>query len=238
MNLNKKETIIKKNEIVDKVLIEQEDINDSTCIENKTINNQYNELQKEVTKAQENLINIKNNLKKMYKIICKQNNLLNKKKTPNKKKMTGFSKPNAVPESLKELLNLKEANEELSRPEIIKKIHNYINVNNLKSTTNNRIYRVDDKLSKALKLSKDDINKINETNILKIANPKAQENTNKKTIPNPEGLNFFNIQKWVAKLYKNIDHTDHNKNKNIIINKDDIDNENSEDIDITIIKSK
>jgi chromatin remodeling complex protein RSC6 len=125
-------------------------------------------------------------LKKLYKLLQKNSLKLNKKKNNSQKERlpTGFSKSTHVPLGLKTLLNIDK--ETITRPELTNKLYEYINTNNLKSENNKRIMRVDDKLEKALELTKEEIEKINSS-------------TSEK---DKDGLNFYTIQKWIARLYK------------------------------------
>lgn len=139
-------------------------------------------------------------LKKVQKIINKYTNksTKNKKNSTFSKKATGFGESTIVPEELKNLLEINE--NMLPRTKLTKKVYEYIENNKLKSPNNKRILRVDDKLASALKLTKEQIQKINT----------SQDQKDK------DGLNFYNIQTWIAKLYDNfksnnqsVKHTSH-----------------------------
>jgi len=179
------------NKILDeKTTIKEQDVDKNNLINNE--NDSNNPYQKIITqayvhfeKANEENKNGLLYLKKLNKVLSKLNNsnTKNKKNTVVVKKQTGFSELRIVPEELKELLGINE--NILARTEITKKVYKYIDDNKLKYPNNKRIIRVDDKLAKALKLSKDEIEKIN--------NSQEQKDAN--------GLNFFNIQTWLAKLY-------------------------------------
>jgi hypothetical protein len=128
-------------------------------------------------------------LKKIQKLISK---ITNKKPKIKKltginepKKLSGFSESTVVPNELKLLLNIHENT--LPRTKLTKKVYEYIEANNLKCPNNKRILRVNDKLANALKLTKEQVEKINNSN-------------NQK---DKEGLNFYNIQTWISKLYPN-----------------------------------
>ncbi len=153
-------------------------------------------------------------LKKIQKLISK---ITNKKPKTKKltginepKKLSGFSESTIVPEDLKLLLNIQENT--LPRTKLTKKVYDYIEANNLKCPINKRILRVNDKLASALKLTKEQVEKINNSN-------------NQK---DKEGLNFYNIQTWISKLYPN--------NKNIKQdNKQD--DKNIKKVEVPIIKN-
>jgi hypothetical protein len=147
--------------------------------------NEYNELQSELTKLQEQVSLCKNKLKKFYKLTCKEVSKATKNKKNNSKRSpTGFDKPCDVPVSLKTLLNIND-NEQVARPVITKKIYEYIDSNNLRDTTDKRVLRVNDSLAKALCLTSQEVKVINAS-----TSPKDKS-----------GLNFYNIQKYIKKMY-------------------------------------
>jgi chromatin remodeling complex protein RSC6 len=147
--------------------------------------NEYNELQSELTKLQEQVSLCKNKLKKFYKLTCREVNKATKhKKNSSKRSPTGFDKPCDVPLSLKNLLNITDG-EQIARPVITKKIYEYIDSNNLRDTSDKRVLRVNDNLAKALNLTSQEIKVINAS-----TSPKDKS-----------GLNFYNIQKYIKKMY-------------------------------------
>ena len=147
--------------------------------------NEYNELQSELTKLQEQVSLCKNKLKKFYKLTCKEVSKATKNKKNNSKRSpTGFDKPCDVPVSLKTLLNIND-DEQVARPVITKKIYEYIDSNNLRDTTDKRVLRVNDSLAKALCLTSQEVKVINAS-----TSPKDKS-----------GLNFYNIQKYIKKMY-------------------------------------
>ena len=149
--------------------------------------NEYNELQNELTKLQEQVSLCKTKLKKFYKVTSREMNKVYKsKKNSIKRSPTGFDKPTDVPISLKTLLNISDG-EQVARPVITKKIYSYINDNNLRDTTDKRVLRVNDSLAHAFKLSSQEVKMINSSTSVK----------------DESGLNFYNIQKYIKKLYPN-----------------------------------
>ena len=147
--------------------------------------NEYNELQSELSKLQEQVSLCKNKLKKFYKLTCKEVSKATKnKKNSSKRSPTGFDKPCDVPLSLKTLLNINDS-EQVARPVITKKIYEYIDSNNLRDTTDKRVLRVNDSLAKALCLTSQEVKVINAS-----TSPKDKS-----------GLNFYNIQKYIKKMY-------------------------------------
>jgi chromatin remodeling complex protein RSC6 len=150
--------------------------------------NEYNELQSELTKLQEQVSLCKNRLKKFYKLTCKEVTKASKnKKNSSKRSPTGFDKPCDVPLSLKTLLNINDG-EQVARPIITKKIYEYIDSNNLRDTADKRVLRVNDNLAKALNLTSQEVKVINAS-----TSPKDKS-----------GLNFYNIQKYIKKMYTNV----------------------------------
>lgn len=214
--------------INNKILDEKTTIKETDTDKNKNNieNDTNNPIQKLITQAYNHFekANEENKngllyLKKINKVLSKFNNsnTKNKKNTVLGKKQTGFSESRIVPEELKELLGITE--NMLPRTELTKKVYKYIEDNKLKFSNNRRIIRVDDKLAKALKLSKDEIEKIN--------NSQNQKDVN--------GLNFFNLQTRIAKLYVN-DKIDQNDQLKIIDIPKDISNTNiTESIEDNII---
>jgi hypothetical protein len=147
--------------------------------------NEYNELQTELTKLQEQVTLCKNKLKKFYKLTCKEvNKATRNKKNSSKRSPTGFDKPCDVPQLLKTLLNINDS-EQVARPVITKKIYEYIDSNNLRDIADKRVLRVNDNLAKALSLTSQEVKVINAS-----SSPKDKA-----------GLNFYNIQKYIKKLY-------------------------------------
>lgn len=155
-----------------------------------SLNTQYNELQTQVTNAQELLTTLKNNLKRFHKVAERQIAKLSKNKRQHNQNRTptGFGKARGVPTAIITLLGL-ETGAEMTRPDVTKKLYEYIDSNKLRSEEDKRIIRVNDGLTTAFKLTKDQVKAINSSKSEKDAN----------------GLNFYNIQKYVAKLYQETD---------------------------------
>ncbi|MEI7503854.1 MAG: SWIB/MDM2 domain-containing protein, partial [Paludibacter sp.] len=95
-------------------------------------------------------------LKKYYKLTTKYINKINKNKRNVQRTATGFSRPKPIPSTLKILLNFKE-DDLATRPDLTKKIYKYIEINNLRSSEDKRILRVNDNLKNALNCSKPDL---------------------------------------------------------------------------------
>ena len=181
-----KTKVAEQTELVEQVVETTNDVEESENF----FETQYLDLLKNLTNTQENLTLLKNNLKRFYKVTEKQLTKLNKSKRYNNKNRspTGFGKVKPVPQSLKTLLNLDD-NVEMTRPAVTKKLYEYIDTHNLRSEEDKRIIKVNDNLSKAFKLTKDQVKSINSS----------------KSVKDDTGLNFYNIQKYVATLYQEVD---------------------------------
>ena len=166
----------------------------------------YVELQNEISTIQEKLSTLKSNLKKFHKTTSKKLVKMSKTRRNNgqPRSPTGFGKPCFVPTSLRSLLQLKD-DECVTRPSVTKKLYEYIETNSLYSETDKRLLRVNDQLSKALQLTSQEVKTINSSS----------------SVSDKQGLNFYNIQKYVARLYpKNANanaNSDTEVSKNIVI---------------------
>ena len=146
----------------------------------------YLELQDELSSIQERLSVLRASLKKHYKLTTKQMQKMNKGKrhNTNPRTPTGFGKPCFVPLTLRSLLKLGE-DECVTRPTVTQKLYSYIKDNSLFDANDKRLLRVNDSLSKALQLSAQEVKSINSSTSTK----------------DKQGLNFYNIQSYVARLY-------------------------------------
>jgi chromatin remodeling complex protein RSC6 len=146
----------------------------------------YLQLQDELSAIQERLSVLRANLKKHYKLTSKQLQKMNKgrRQNTNPRSPTGFGKPCFVPSTLRTLLKLGD-DECVTRPTVTQKLYSYINDNSLFDKDDKRLLRVNDNLSKALQLSAQEIKLINSSTSTK----------------DKQGLNFYNIQSYVARLY-------------------------------------
>jgi len=149
-------------------------------------NTLYLELQNELSAIQERLTVLRANLKKHYKLTAKQMQKMNKgrRQNTNPRSPTGFGKPCFVPTTLRALLKLGE-DECVTRPTVTQKLYSYIKDNSLFDANDKRLLRVNDSLSKALQLSVQEVKSINSSTSTK----------------DKQGLNFFYIQRYVARLY-------------------------------------
>ena len=148
---------------------------------------QFEELLKKLDQSQEELSSLKSNLKKFYKLVEKDvlkagkgRRRANRERSP-----TGFGKAGTIPEGLRTLLKLDETTE-MTRPEVTKKLYEYLDAHKLRDAKDKRIIRVNAELAKAFGLTAEQEKSINEC----------------KDIKGSKGLNFYNIQKFVAAMYK------------------------------------
>ena len=148
---------------------------------------QYEELLNKLEQAQDELGTLKTNLKKFYKLVekdvlkaSKGRRRVNRERSP-----TGFGKAGIIPEGLCTLLKI-DVSTEMTRPEVTKKLYEYLDAHNLRDPKDKRIIRTNAELAIAFSLTPEQIKSINESNDIK----------------GNKGLNFYNIQKFVAALYK------------------------------------
>jgi chromatin remodeling complex protein RSC6 len=154
--------------------------------EEKTLRQQqYEELIKSMEQIKDavtlNISNLKKFVKTLDKDICNSKKMKkNKKNNP-----SGFGKVNIIPVEFLKLLNL-NPNTQMTRPNITKEIYSYIKTNDLIDKTNKRIIRCNTDLANALKLTDIHMKQIND----------SMETTDEGS------MNFYNIQKFIAHVYK------------------------------------
>jgi chromatin remodeling complex protein RSC6 len=170
----------------------------------------YIELQNELSAIQERLSVLRANLKKHYKLTSKQMQKMNKgrKQNTNPRSPTGFGKPCFVPSTLRTLLKLDE-NECVTRPTVTKKLYSYIKENSLFDANDKRLLRVNDSLSKALQLSPQEVKLINSSTSPYLPE-KIIKDGKEKNVIDKNAFSFYNIQRYVARLYPKQD-TEENK---------------------------
>lgn len=147
---------------------------------------QFEELLKKVEQSQEELSALKTNLKKFYKLVEKDVSKAGKgrRRVNRERSPTGFGKSNAIPAELCKVLKLDE-NTELTRPQLTGLLYKYLDTNGLRDQEDKRIMRVNGELTKAFGLTAEQAKSINKSTDVKDKN----------------GMNFYNIQKFVAALY-------------------------------------
>jgi hypothetical protein len=164
--------------------VKPEELSETNTDLDNPITKLYLETISNLEKIKDDINKNMSNIKKMYKIALKHSQKQTKRSGNKTKNPSGFGKSTVVPSTLKTLLKITE--NELPRPTLTKKLNDYIIAHNLKCPTNGRILRVNEELAKALKLTPEQVLIINNTN-----NDKDKA-----------GLNFYNVQKWIKKLYE------------------------------------
>jgi hypothetical protein len=202
----KQAEVVKQGEVVKQVEEVSVAVTDGDNGKEDLTYSSYIELQNELSSIQERLSLLRSNLKKHYKLTSKQLQKLNKGKrqsSANPRSPTGFGKPCFVPQTLRVLLKLGDE-ECVTRPSVTKKLYEYIQSYSLYDKEDKRLLRVNDSLSAALQLLPQEVKLINSSTSIK----------------DKQGLNFYNIQKYVAKLYQksNSDNTQ----KTIVIEADTV----------------
>lgn len=148
----------------------------------------FDELLEKLEKAQEELSSLKTSVKKYQKMVEKDMTKANKgKRRVNRERSpSGFGKPSVIPESLRKLLKI-DVGTEMTRPEVTKRLYEYLDNHNLRDAKDKRIMRTNPELVSAFGLTPEQVKNINECTDIK---------------QGEKGLNFYNIQKFVAALYK------------------------------------
>jgi chromatin remodeling complex protein RSC6 len=153
---------------------------------------QYEELVTRIENSQTELKTLKAELAKFYKLVEKDISKANKgKRRVNRERSpTGFGKAGVVPEGLRKLLGIAD-DKQMTRPEVTNMLYTYLDENKLRDPTDKRIMRTNADLTKAFGLTVEQAKSIN--SYKKDEDGKVEKN---------KGLNFYNIQKYVASLYK------------------------------------
>jgi chromatin remodeling complex protein RSC6 len=103
---------------------------------------------------------VKNDFKTLEKAVSREMKVAQKasskkRRNTGNRKPSGFIKPTRISDELAGFLG-KTVGTEMARTEVSKEINNYIHTHNLQDKSNGRIIHADAKLSKLLKLQKED----------------------------------------------------------------------------------
>jgi chromatin remodeling complex protein RSC6 len=171
------------------VVVQPEETQTDTFEPHKT---EYEQLVVRLEQAQTELKTLKGELQKFYSSMVKDYKKANKGRRHQKhgRSPTGFSKPGVVPARLRTLLNISE-NEHFTRPDVTNKFYAYVDEHELRDKDDGRILRVNDNVAKAFGLTSEQVKNIN--SYKKPENGKIEKN---------QGLNFYNVQRYIASEYK------------------------------------
>lgn len=152
----------------------------------------YEELVAKIEATLSELKTLKTDLAKYNKLVEKDITKANKgrRRVNRERSPTGFGKAGAVPEGLCTLLGIAE-DKHMTRPEVTNMLYAYLDEHKLRDPEDKRIMRTNPALSKAFGLTPEQVKSIN--TYKKDEAGKVEKN---------KGLNFYNIQKYVAALYK------------------------------------
>ena len=152
-----------------------------------TLVSAYDALQARLGRLAKELSDTRTEVKRFYKLAQHQTGRGRSRRrntSSSPRQPTGFGKPKAVPEKLRVLLGL-EQGAELPRPSVTGRLYAYINEHKLHDEKDTRIMRVNADLAQVFGFTK-----------------QQQETINSATKHDDEnGLNFYNIQKHIARLY-------------------------------------
>jgi chromatin remodeling complex protein RSC6 len=151
----------------------------------------YDELVSKIENTLSELKTLKTELGKFHKLVEKDIAKAKSRRRVNRNHYpTGFGKASVVPEELCTLLGISE-DKHMTRPEVTNMLYAYLDEHKLRDPEDKRIMRTNPALSKAFGLTPEQVKNIN--SYKKDEAGKVEKN---------KGLNFYNIQKYVAALYK------------------------------------
>ena len=180
----------------DEILTESSESHDNDCKTDQNESEFLQECENMLKKMNQEYRERRDELKhiiKLHKIEIK-NAEKNKKVKRTKKKQTGFTKSEVVPDGIAKLIGLNKGSV-MPRTEVTKEIYKVIQERNLYYTKDKRVLRADNEIMKLFGLSK---------NVNKCTDPKDKK-----------GFNFYNIQSYIAKCYTE----QNNKQTTVIITK-------------------
>lgn len=153
---------------------------------------EYEQLVSKLEQTQSELKTIKTDLHKFYNLMAKDLKKANKgrRRANRERSPTGFGKAGEVPAGLRTLLGIAET-EHMTRPDVTNKLYAYLDEHKLRDEEDKRIMRADAGIAKAFGLTAEQVKSIN--SYKKNESGKVEKN---------KGLNFYNIQRYVAALYK------------------------------------
>lgn len=153
---------------------------------------EFEQLITRIEQSQSELKTLKADLHKFYGLVSKDFKKANKgrRRANRERSPTGFGKASVVPSELRTLLGISET-ENMTRPDVTKKLYAYLDEHKLRDADDNRIMRVDAAIAKAFGLTAEQVKTIN-----------SYKKPEEGKIEKDKGLNFFNIQRYVAALYK------------------------------------
>jgi chromatin remodeling complex protein RSC6 len=175
-------------------VVPEEPVNDEMAQGNQTEprRGDFERLMTRLEQTQSELKLLKADLHKFYTLTNRDYRKANKgrRRTNPDRSPTGFGKAGEVPAGLQTLLGLGK-DEQLARPEVTNRLYKYFDEHNLRDIDDLRILRVDDRVSKAFGLTPAQVFSIN-------TYKKAEDGK----VDKKKGLNFYNLQRFVASLYK------------------------------------
>ena len=153
---------------------------------------EFEQLVARLEQSQTELKTLKAELHKFYNLMAKDFKKANKgRRRPNRERSpTGFGKAGVVPVGLRTLLGIAET-EQMTRPDVTNKLYTYLDEHKLRDAEDKRIIRADAGIAKAFGLTTEQVKSIN-----------AYKKNESGKVEKNKGFNFYNIQRYVAALYK------------------------------------
>ncbi|MBA42659.1 MAG: hypothetical protein CMF62_01445 [Magnetococcales bacterium] len=156
----------------------------------------FGEITNRMKKISRDLKDLKNDMKKMETIY--NQDLKKSRKNKNQKKKvseaTGFNIDEIVPDEIAELVGI-EKGTKMPRTKLTSELYKVLKERKLYYEKDKRILRADDEIKRIFDLN-DEVNQV-------------------ISISDPKGFTFYNIQKFLAKKYKQM------KDKDVILNNND-----------------
>jgi hypothetical protein len=171
------------------VVVQTEDVQTESTEPRKA---EFEQLVTRLEQTQGELKTLKADLHKFYNLMAKDFKKANKgrRRANRERSPTGFGKAGVVPLGLRTLLGIAET-DQMTRPDVTNKLYAYLDEHKLRDEEDKRIMRADAGITKAFGLTTEQVKSIN--SYKKNESGKVEKN---------KGLNFYNIQRYVAALYK------------------------------------